>query len=84
MINVHYFASIREALNCEFEAFPAAGAPMRLDALIAALVASHDERWQQALANTKVLMAINQVVADHSAIVNDGDEVAFFPPVTGG
>ena len=31
-----------------------------------------------------VLVAINQEYADFDATVNDGDEVAFFPPVTGG
>lgn len=32
--------------------------------------------------NAKV--AINQQYADFDTTVNDGDEVAFFPPVTGG
>ncbi|WP_069469877.1 MoaD/ThiS family protein [Candidatus Marithrix sp. Canyon 246] len=31
-----------------------------------------------------LLIAINQEYADKDAIVNAGDEVAFFPPVTGG
>lgn len=32
--------------------------------------------------NTKI--AVNQQYADFDTAVNDGDEVAFFPPVTGG
>lgn len=32
----------------------------------------------------EVLVAINQSYADAAAPVKDGDEVAFFPPVTGG
>lgn len=31
-----------------------------------------------------VLMAINMEYTDSNAVVKDGDEVAFFPPVTGG
>jgi sulfur-carrier protein len=31
-----------------------------------------------------VLMAVNQVYAPPDTRVSDGDEIAFFPPVTGG
>ena len=31
-----------------------------------------------------IRVAVNQVVADPGTPVRDGDEVAFFPPVTGG
>ena len=38
-----------------------------------------------ALARGKaVRMALNQVMSDESAMLADGSEVAFFPPVTGG
>lgn len=33
---------------------------------------------------TEVLMAVNMDYAQPEVEVNDGDEVAFFPPVTGG
>ena len=32
----------------------------------------------------EVLVAINKEYADFDAVVVDGDEVAFFPPITGG
>ena len=32
----------------------------------------------------RVLCAVNQQFADHEVMLRDGDEVAFFPPVTGG
>ncbi len=32
----------------------------------------------------RVLCAVNQQFADQEVILRDGDEVAFFPPVTGG
>ncbi len=44
--------------------------------------------WSQATNNavmpTKLLMAINMEYAQLTDPVNDGDEVAYFPPVTGG
>ncbi|MBU1191491.1 MAG: MoaD/ThiS family protein [Gammaproteobacteria bacterium] len=44
--------------------------------------------WQQVLgdmpAPANVLAAVNLDYVDFSAPVKDGDEVAFFPPVTGG
>ena len=41
--------------------------------------------WAEALAETKrVRAAVNQDMADAGTAVRDGDEIAFFPPVTGG
>ena len=54
---------------------------------IAGLVAYLGERgkpWRDTLGGARVLVAINQEVADFDAPVQEGDEVAFFPPVTGG
>lgn len=50
--------------------------------------ATVEEIWQQITGNTerpeRVLVAVNQEYADFAHVVEDGDEVAFFPPVTGG
>ncbi|MES9902271.1 MAG: MoaD/ThiS family protein, partial [Sedimenticola sp.] len=41
--------------------------------------------WQETFgADQTVMMAVNQEMADATIAVADGDEVAFFPPVTGG
>jgi len=44
--------------------------------------------WNQSTQNMAMpdntLCAINMEYVDNDAAVNDGDEVAFFPPVTGG
>jgi molybdopterin synthase sulfur carrier subunit len=45
--------------------------------------------WQQLsdsneLLPERVLCAVNQQYVDHAMMLRDGDEVAFFPPVTGG
>jgi molybdopterin synthase sulfur carrier subunit len=41
--------------------------------------------WSMALASDQVLrIAVNHQIVDASQVVAAGDEVAFFPPVTGG
>jgi molybdopterin synthase sulfur carrier subunit len=54
-----------------------------VEALRAHLAAQGD-RWALALAPGKLLAAVNQTLVEFSHPVKAGDEVAFFPPVTGG
>lgn len=42
------------------------------------------KKWQLALEKGKLLVAINQTISPLDSPIKDGDEVAFFPPVTGG
>ncbi|OTA21563.1 molybdopterin synthase sulfur carrier subunit [Xenorhabdus beddingii] len=42
------------------------------------------ERWALALEEGKFLSAVNQSFVHPEHPLHDGDEVAFFPPVTGG
>lgn len=81
MIKVLFFAQVRELTGCE--SLEVDGAFATVEALRAAL-ATRGARWALALTPGKLLAAVNQTVVplDHAA--NAGDEVAFFPPVTGG
>jgi molybdopterin synthase sulfur carrier subunit len=83
MITVHFFASLREALNTNAMELAPDGVASVED-VISKLVTANGERWAQVLRHEKVMVAVNQQVADLAAVVNNGDEVAFFPPVTGG
>ena len=74
-ISVKYFASIRERLNRAEENLDAEGLNTAADVWTLAT-------GEDLPANT--LVAINQEHARAEDAVNDGDEVAFFPPVTGG
>jgi len=48
-------------------------------------LAKRSEVWQKMLLGSlKVRGAINHELVDDQALIVDGDEVAFFPPVTGG
>ena len=81
-VTVRYFASLREALGAQ-EQFELADATT-LAALRDRLIAS-SPRHAEALRRSRALRcAINQQLAEESALLPAGAEVAFFPPVTGG
>jgi molybdopterin synthase sulfur carrier subunit len=84
MITVLYFARLREALGRSSEQIALPGAVRDLEGLRALLVA-RGGAWEQELAPGRpVRAAVNQAMAMGDMPVADGDEVAFFPPVTGG
>ena len=74
-IQVKFFASLRETLGMESVSIDA-----RTDLTIRQI-------WDQVTSKdypVNTLCAINMDYAKPDDVVNDGDEVAFFPPVTGG
>lgn len=83
MIQLRYFSSLREQLGLDAEVLePTAGATV---AEIRAFLHARGEPWARALApEQRILAAVNQEMARPETPVADGDEVAFFPPVTGG
>ena len=82
MLNILYFANFREQLGKAQEQLPAEFESV--EALLKAL-AERGEIWQQALANNPNLqIAVNHDIASRDTPIQAGDEVAFFPPVTGG
>ncbi|MGX1925519.1 molybdopterin synthase sulfur carrier subunit [Vibrio sp. NH-7] len=81
MIKVLFFAQTRELVGVnelevesQFETVEA----------LRAHLATQEGKWDLALEPGKLLAAVNQSIVplDHS--LTEGDEVAFFPPVTGG
>lgn len=84
MVTVLYFARLREALGRSSEQIALPAAVRDVEGLRALLVARGGE-WERELAPGKpVRAAVNQAMAMGDVAVSDGDEVAFFPPVTGG
>lgn len=75
-IQVRYFASLRERMGRDG------------DVVERAQAATVAEVWQRSSHGTplpgNVLCAVNMEYVAPDAPVQDGDEVAFFPPVTGG
>jgi molybdopterin synthase sulfur carrier subunit len=84
MVTVLYFARLREALGTASEQIALPTTVRDLEGLRALLVARGGS-WAQELAPGKpVRAAVNQAMAAGDVAVADGDEIAFFPPVTGG
>jgi molybdopterin synthase sulfur carrier subunit len=84
MITVLYFARLREALGVSSERIALPQGVRSLDALRAHL-AARGGVWAEELAAGRTLRAaVNQNMARGDEPIADGDEVAFFPPVTGG
>ena len=84
MVTVLYFASLREKLGCSREQVALAAPTATVSSLVDVL-RNRDGAWPEAFApgrNWRV--AVNQAMADLATPVKPGDEVAFFPPVTGG
>jgi len=74
-IKVRYFASLRDQLGREQDDLAAEG------------IKTADDIWSRVSSETmppNTLIAINHEYAKPADRVADGDEVAFFPPVTGG
>ncbi len=84
MIRVLYFASLRDRLGVDREEL---ALPEGTDTVAAlrALLQARGGQWASAFSGEEpVLAAVNQEMAGDDTPVRDGDEVGFFPPVTGG
>lgn len=81
MLKILFFAQTRELVGVD---------QLELDATFATAetlrqyLAAQGGKWELALQAGKLLVAINQTISPLSAEIKDGDEIAFFPPVTGG
>lgn len=84
MVKLLYFARLREVLEMSSEQVELPARAATVEGLTQWL-RGRGGVWAEALAPEKpVRVAVNQDMADAGTAVADGDEVAFFPPVTGG
>ncbi len=83
-VRVLFFASLREQLGRSVEELEIPAGVGTVAALRAHL-RLRGPAWQLALAESKLVRsAVNQVMVEPVAAIAPGDEIAFFPPVTGG
>ncbi len=83
MIEVVFFASLCEELGSDSVSMDASGIT-DVGEVIEKLAQEKGARWSELLMRENILVAVNQQMVDQKAAVVDKDEVAFFPPVTGG
>ncbi len=82
MIHVLYFAQLRELLGQAEETLPATHKTV---ADLLSELASRSEHWKTVLFdNEQLQIAVNHDIASRETPLKSGDEIAFFPPVTGG
>jgi molybdopterin synthase sulfur carrier subunit len=84
MIKLLYFARLREALGTSQEELAVPEGVSDVQALMGWL-AQRGGAWQEEFTGCRPLRAaVNQELVANAAAFRDGDEIAFFPPVTGG
>ena len=84
MVTLLYFASLRESVGVSREQLALPSGNATVSGVIDEL-RRRDTRWTEAFAPGKTWrVAVNQQMADGATPVRPGDEIAFFPPVTGG
>lgn len=81
-MNILFFASLKERLGCS-EISIDIDTPRPVEQIKIDLIAK-GEPWSSALSAPNLLTAVNQEISSAETIVSNSDELAFFPPVTGG
>ena len=82
-VKIVFFANLREALGVDSVDLHISGSSS-VSALIAQLADQQSPEWLEMLTAENIRVAVNQDMINEDVDVVDGDEVAFFPPVTGG
>ena len=84
MIKVLFFARLREELGSAQLELEIEGVATTVAEIIDRLTVEGGERWSRALGAANLVIAVNQRVCSADEVLRDGDELAIFPPVTGG
>jgi molybdopterin synthase sulfur carrier subunit len=82
MIKVLFFAQLRDQLGVSELSVNSDENP-NVQVLLNNLK-NKDEQWEKLLSKATLMVAVNQTISNKTATLSSGDEVAFFPPVTGG
>lgn len=82
MLNVLFFGQLADMLSCRSLSMPSQRIATVNDLL--SILQSRDPKWSDAFTQGQIMTAVNQTLVDSDHPLQTGDEVAFFPPVTGG
>jgi len=84
MADILYFASLAETLGRKSEQLELPADCNTVDGLVQVLRARGEPFASAFDGSTRILVAINQEMSEPVAEIDASDEIAFFPPVTGG
>lgn len=86
MLKILFFGQLRDVLHTDTLALDIndlGKAPVSV-AQLRAFLQAKGELWQEFLCSSRSLVAVNQTMASETTLITGDDEVALFPPVTGG
>ena len=84
MIKIKYFAKLSESLDSKAEEIEFGDRSENVEAVIQLLIGRGEPWTTEFAAETKFLVAVNHEMCGRDTALQECDEVAFFPPVTGG
>jgi len=84
MLSINYFAGLRETLGAASEDLQLPAGINDVSGLITHLVTDRSADWLVLQDQAQVLVAVDQTIVDRSHVLQGHEEVAFFPPMTGG
>ena len=86
MLKVLFFGQLKEVIKTECLEIELiqSGRQINTVAILRSLLQAKGDIWNEYLAYGKALVAVNQEMTSDDTVLNDADEIAFFPPVTGG
>ena len=82
-MKILFFASLREQLNTEEERWKDLNGALTAGDVLSQLQ-TRGEPWSSSLNAERLLVSVNQEISNLTTKVTLDDELAFFPPVTGG
>lgn len=84
MADILYFARLAESLEIKSEELELSADCKTVDDLVTLLRERGEPFASEFNGETRILVAINQEMSEPTAAISNTDEIAFFPPVTGG
>ena len=82
MITVKFFASLKAIAEKEEEQIEVQSS-ISMDQL-SDIISKTSPRIGDIIRDNKIMISVNQEMADADTVMHDGDEVAFLPPFSGG
>jgi molybdopterin converting factor subunit 1 len=82
MITVKFFASLKTIAEKEEEHIEVQS-PISMDQL-SDIISKTSPNMGDIIRDNKIMISVNQEMADADTVIHDGDEVAFLPPFSGG